>query len=155
MPAAKLKKFLDDSNIKYISINHSPAYTARETAASKFIPRREFAKTVILDLDSEKVMVVVSASRHVDVPALKNITGAISARLATEGEFEALFPDCEVGAMPPFGSLYQLRVFMDQMVSEVDDICFNAGTHAQIIRMECEDYLKLEHPSIGDFAVKE
>ncbi|MCK4709608.1 MAG: YbaK/EbsC family protein [Gammaproteobacteria bacterium] len=155
MPAQKVKRLLDDSNIKYISINHSPAYTARETAASTFVPRREFAKTIIVDLDGEKVMAVLSASRQIDVPALVTLSGARSGRLATEEEFKTSFPDCEVGAMPPFGTLYDMRVLMDEMVSEVDDICFNAGTHAQIIRMECDDYLRLEQPVIGQFAVKD
>lgn len=155
MPVQKLKKLLDQSGIKYVSINHSPAYTARETAASTLVPRREFAKTIIVDLDGEKVMAVVSASRHVDVSALVSFTGSDSGRLATEDEFKTSFPDCDVGAMPPFGKLYDMRVFMDQMVSEVDDLCFNAGSHAQIVRMECDDYLKLEQPVIGDFALKE
>jgi len=155
MPASKLKKLLDESHIKYITINHSPAYTARETAASTFVPRREFAKTIIVDLDGEKVMAVVPASRHVDVTALVKMTGAEIGRLATEEEFETLFPDCEVGAMPPFGSLYGMRVILDNMVSEVDDICFNAGSHAQIIRMECDDFIRLEQPATGEFALKE
>ncbi|TNF87109.1 MAG: YbaK/EbsC family protein [Gammaproteobacteria bacterium] len=155
MPGQILKNMLDERNIKYISINHSPAYTARETAASTFIPRREFAKTIIVDLDGDKVMAVVSASRHVDLAALRELAGASEARLATEEEFKALFPDCEIGAMPPFGSLYQLRLFVDEMVTEVDDLCFNAGTHEQILRMDCGDYLEIEEPVIGDFAIKE
>jgi Ala-tRNA(Pro) deacylase len=155
MPAQKLKQILDQRNIKYISINHSPAYTARETAASTFVPRREFAKTIIVDLDGEKVMSVLSASRHVDLAALRSLAGAIEARLATEEEFKALFPDCEVGAMPPVGSLYNMRVFVDKMVTEVDDLCFNAGSHEQILRINCSDYLKLEQPFIGAFSVKE
>jgi Ala-tRNA(Pro) deacylase len=155
MPVEKLKKYLDDNDIKYVSINHSPSFTARETAASTLVPRREFAKTIIVDLDGEKVMAVVSASRHVDIPALVSISGASSGRLATEAEFNSSFPGCEVGAMPPFGSLYHMRVYMDRMVSEVDDICFNAGSHAQILRMECDDYLRLEKPVIGSFSLKE
>ncbi|MDH3634439.1 MAG: YbaK/EbsC family protein [Gammaproteobacteria bacterium] len=155
MPAQILKQKLDDNKIKYISINHSPAYTARETAASTFIPRREFAKTIIVDLDGEKVMAVVSASRHVDIAALRSLAGANMARLATEDEFRSLFPDCEVGAMPPFGSLYDVRVFVDEMVTEVDDLCFNAGSHEQILRMDCGDYLKLEQPVVGSIAIKE
>lgn len=155
MPAQKVKMLLDDRDIKYISINHSPAYTARETAASTLVPRREFAKTIIVDLDGEKVMAVVSASRQIDIPALVHLSGARTGRLATEEEFKVSFADCEVGAMPPFGTLYDMRVFMDKMVSEVDDVCFNAGTHAQIIRMDCDDYLRLEKPVIGHFAVKE
>ena len=155
MPGQKLKTMLDERHIKYISINHSPAYTARETAASTFIPRREFAKTIIVDLDGEKVMVVLSASRHVNLDALVQVTKASQARLATEDEFKTLFPDCEIGAMPPFGSLYQLRVFVDRMVTEVDDVCFNAGTHQQILRMDSNDYLEIEKPVVGDFAIKE
>ena len=155
MPGQKLKQMLDERSIRYISINHSPAYTARETAASTFIPRREFAKTIIVDLDGDKVMAVVSASRHVDLAALREIAGASQARLATEDEFKTLFPDCEIGAMPPFGSLYQVPVYVDKMVTEVDDLCFNAGTHEQILRMDCGDYLEIEKPQIGDIAIKE
>jgi Ala-tRNA(Pro) deacylase len=155
MPAQKLKHLLDQHKIKYISINHSPAYTARETAASTFVPRREFAKTIIVDIDGEKVMAVVSASRHVSIEALRNLAHANEARLASEDEFGELFPDCEVGAMPPFGSLYKIRVFVDEMVTEVDDLCFNAGSHEQILRMDCSDYLKLEQPAIGSFAIEE
>lgn len=155
MPAAKLKAMLDERKVKYISINHSPAYTARETAASTFIPRREFAKTIIVDLGGEKVMAVVSASRHVDLEALAKLAGTAPARLATEDEFKSLFPDCEIGAMPPFGSLYQLRVFVDRIVTEVDDLCFNAGSHEQILRMDCSDYLQIEQPVVGAIAVKE
>ena len=155
MPAQKLKQMLDKHNIKYISINHSPAYTARETAASTFVPRREFAKTIIVDIDGEKIMAVLSASRHVDIVALRNLVPANEARLATEDEFRELFPDCELGAMPPFGSLYNMRVFIDEMVTEVDDLCFNAGSHEQILRMDCVDYMKLEQPVTGAFAIKE
>ena len=155
MPAQKLKQMLDQHSIKYISINHSPAYTARETAASTFVPRREFAKTIIVDLDGEKVMAVLPASRHVDLEALRKLAHGKQARLATEDEFEELFPDCEVGAMPPFGSLYDTRVFVDKMVTEVDDLCFNAGSHEQILRMDCRDYLNLERPAVGAFAIEE
>jgi Ala-tRNA(Pro) deacylase len=119
------------------------------------VPRREFAKTVIVDLDGEKVMGVVPASRHVDLQALRKLANGNEARLATEDEFEELFPDCEVGAMPPFGSLYGTRVFVDELVTEVDDLCFNAGSHEQILRMDCHDYLNLEQPVVGAFAIEE
>ena len=119
------------------------------------MPRREFAKTIIVDLDGDKVMAVVSASRHVDISGLRRLAGASEARLATEDEFKALFPDCELGAMPPFGSLYDMRVYVDEMVTEVDDLCFNAGSHEQIMRMNCADYLQFEQPVTGTIAVKE
>ena len=155
MPAQKLKRMLDRHDIKYIAINHAPATTAREAAASTFVPRREFAKTVIVDLDGEKVMAVLPASHHLDLEALRMLADCSKARLATEDEFKTFFPDCELGAMPPFGSLYATRVFVDQMVTEVDDLCFNAGSHEQIIRMDCRDYLNLEQPMVGAFAVEE
>ncbi len=154
MPAKILRKFLDENNIKYINIDHSPAYTAREVAASAFVPRREFAKSIIVDLDGETAMAVVSASRHVDLDALAELAGVSVARLATESEFQEVFTDCEVGAMPPFGNLYGVRVFLDQMVRDVDDVCFNAGSHIQILRMECDDYVRLVEPVVGEFAVK-
>ncbi len=155
MPAQKLKQMLDEKNVKYVSINHSPAYTARETAASTLVPRREFAKTVIVDLDGEEVMAVVPASRHVDLAALRELAAAEHARLASEDEFRASFPDCEAGAMPPFGSLYGMRVYVDSMVTEVDDLCFNAGSHEQILRMDSADFVALEKPVVGDIAIKE
>ena len=155
MPARKLKQMLDQKGIRYIGINHSPAYTAREVAASTFVPRSEFAKTVIVDLDGDKVMAVVSASRHVDLVALRKLAGASEARLASEDEFRDMFPDCDLGAMPPFGSLYKQRVYVDEEVTGVDDLCFNAGSHEQILRMDCRDYLELEQPVVGVFAVEE
>lgn len=155
MPIEKLKQLLDDRQVKYLAINHSPAYTARETAASTFVPRNEFAKTIIVDLDGDKVMAVVPASRHVDLEALAALAGAQLARLATEDEFGSLFPDCEVGAMPPFGSLYSMRVYADEMIRDIDDICFNAGTHAQMIRMESADLIAIEQPLFGRIAIKE
>ena len=100
-------------------------------------------------------MAVLSASRHVDLEAFRKLAHANQARLASEDEFRGLFPDCELGAMPPFGSLYDTRVFVDAMVTEVDDLCFNAGSHEQIMRMNCSDFLQLERPVVGAFAIRE
>ena len=155
MPVKKLREFLDSQNIKYITIDHSPAYTAREVASSALVPRREFAKTVIVKLDGRNAMAVVPASRHVDLGRLAALAGAQQAELASEEEFQALFPGCEVGAMPPFGNLYDMDVFVDEILHEDDDIVFNAGSHIQVIRMAYEDYQALVQPTVGDFAVKE
>ena len=154
LAASSQKEHSSDASAK-TETNARSAYTARETAASTFVPRREFAKTIIVDLDGEKVMAVLSASRHVDLEALRKLAHGKQARLATEDEFEELFPDCEVGAMPPFGSLYDTRVFVDEMVTEVDDLCFNAGSHEQILRMDRRGYLNLERPVVGAFAIEE
>lgn len=156
MPAQKLQAFLDGQHVRYIVINHSPAYTAREVAASTIVPRREFAKAVLVKLaDESLVMAVVPASRHVDLGALAASAGARAACLATEEEFEALFTGCEPGAVPPFGNLYDVPVYADRELMREDDIAFTAGTHTQIVRMSARDYLDLVKPNLGDFAVRE
>ena len=155
MPVKKLREFLDSQNIKYITIDHSPAYTAREVASSALVPRREFAKTVIVKLDGRNAMAVVPASRHVDLGKLAAVAGAQEAVLASEEEFQALFPGCEVGAMPPFGNLYEMEVFVDEILHDDDDIVFNAGSHIQVIRMSYDDYQALVKPTVGSFAIKE
>ena len=155
MPVQKLREFLDSHHIKYITIDHSPAYTAREVASSALVPRREFAKAVMVIIDGRMVMAVLPASRHVDLKLLARTAGADNAVLATEDEFRNRFPDCEVGAMPPFGNLYDLPVYVDDMLREDDDIVFNAGSHVQVVRMAYADYEDLVKPVIGRFATKE
>lgn len=156
MPVKKLQAFLDKHHVKYLIINHSPAYTAREAAASTLIPRREFAKAVLVKLaDGRIVMAVVPASRHVDLNALARTAGAEAACLATEQEFESLFPGCEPGAVPPFGNLYDLPVYADRALMKEDDLAFSAGTHTQIVRIPGTDYRKLAAPEVGDFAIQE
>lgn len=155
MPVKKLVEYLDRNRIKYITINHSPAYTAREVAASTLVPRREFAKTVVVTLDDRPAMAVVPASRHVDLDALAALAGAGSAELEDESRFADEFPDCDPGAMPPFGNLYDMPVYVDTIIREDDDIVFNAGTHTQVIRMSSVDFLELVGPKVGDISVKE
>lgn len=156
MPVKELQAFLDEHHVKYVVINHSPAYTARETAASTLIPRRQFAKTVLVKLaDGKLVMAVVPASRHVDLEAMAEAAGARAACLATEEEFETLFPGCEAGAVPPFGNLYDMPVFADRELMAEGELAFNAGSHTQIMRLPGKAYRELVEPSIGDFAVRE
>ena len=155
MPVKKLKEFLDSHQIKYITIDHSPAYTAREVASSMFVPRREFAKTIMVRMDGGIAMAVLPASRHVDLEKLAAAAGVENVCLASEQEFEALFPGCETGAMPPFGNLYGMDTYVDVMLQEDDEITFNAGTHAQVIRLAFGDYEQLVQPTLYDFSVKE
>jgi len=155
MPVNKLKEFLDTQGVKYITINHSPAYTAREIASSVFVPRREFAKTVIVRMDGKIAMTVLPASRHVDLEKLETASGANKVCLASEQEFETLFPGCETGAMPPFGNMYGMDTLVDVMLKEDDEITFNAGSHAQVIRLSFDDYENLVQPTVYNFSVKE
>ena len=146
MPVEKLKGFLDENGVKYVTISHSRSFTAQEVAASAHIPGKEVAKTVIVNIDGEMAMVVLPAPLSIDFDQLRSVTGASSVTLATEDEFKGRFPQCEVGAMPPFGSLYDMRTFMDASLTEDEEIAFNAGSHTEVIRMSFGDYMRLERP---------
>ncbi len=154
MPATKVKEFLDANNIKYMTISHSLAYTAQEIAATSHIPGQELAKTVILKLDDYFAMAVLPASHQVDLKAVKETTRTNAVRLATEAEFMNLFPDCEVGAMPPFGNLYDMPVLVDESLTQDEEIAFNACTHKQLIRLAYDDFAYLVRPTVAKFALR-
>ncbi|MCS7338729.1 MAG: YbaK/EbsC family protein [Verrucomicrobiae bacterium] len=151
MAARKLKAFLDTERVRYVSIPHSVAYTAQEVAASAHVPGRQMAKTVIVVMDGRPVMVVLPAHRRVVLEDLRQAAGAEEVRFATEDEFKSLFPDCEVGAMPPFGNLYGLDVYVAAPLAEEDEIVFNAGTHTELIRLAYRDFERLVRPKVACF----
>jgi Ala-tRNA(Pro) deacylase len=155
MPIQKLKKFLDSHQVQYLLMDHEPAYTARETAASATVPRREFAKAVMVRLDGVLAMAVVPASRRVDLERLSRLANASTATLASEDDFRESFPDCEIGAMPPFGNLYEMDVYASDELMEDDDIVFNAGSHTQAMRLAVDDYRRLVKPKVADIAARE
>lgn len=146
MPVEKLKQYLDEENVRYVTIKHSKAYTAQEVAASAHIPGKEVAKTVIVKINGEMAMAVLPASYSVDFDQLRHVTGASVVELATEEEFKDRFPDCDVGAMPPFGRLYDMQTFMAASLAEDEQIAFNAGSHTELIRMSFADYQRLANP---------
>jgi Ala-tRNA(Pro) deacylase len=152
MALAKLTEYLDTNKVRYMVITHSPAYTAQGIAGLAHIPGRELAKTVMVKLDGELVMAVLPAKYHVDLVALRRAFDAKTASLASEEEFQDRFPECETGAMPPFGNLYGLTVFADYSLERDQEIAFNAGTHRELIRMGWEDYRKLVQPTMVPFA---
>src|SRR5207247_10191946 len=117
MPVRKLKEFLDREKVKYVSIIHSTAYTAQEVAASAHITGRELAKTVIVELDGKMAMAVLPANRKIVLQDLREVTGSDQVKFASEEEFRKMFPDCETGAMPPFGNLYGMDVYVAEGVS--------------------------------------
>ncbi len=152
MPLNKVKAFLDTHGTKYIVISHSKAYTAQGIAAIAHISGRELAKTVIVKLDGDLAMAVLPASYHVDLEELRRRTGVRSAELATEREFKQHFPDCETGAMPPFGNLYGIPVYVDVTLTEDREISFNAGSHYELIKMAYSDFERLVKPEVMDFS---
>lgn len=154
MPVETLKIFLDQHNVKYVSITHSPAYTAREVAASALVPRREFAKAVIVKLDGRMAMAVLPAARRVNLEHLAKLAGVRRVELAKEAEFRDRFPGCDVGAEPPFGNLYGMDVYVDVDLTRDDEIFFNAGAHTQVVHMFYADYERLVKPTLGEFAEK-
>lgn len=148
MPLQKLKEFLDDNGVKYISIRHSPAYTAQEVAASGHIPGRELAKTVIVRLDGKLAMVAIPASEQVSVEKLKRAAGAREAEIADESEFRDRFPGCELGAMPPFGNLFDMAVYVSDTLTEDEEIAFSAGSHSELLRLAYADFERLVRPTV-------
>ena len=154
MPMRKLTKFLDENRVRYVRISHSPAYTAQEIAASAHVPGRELAKTVMVKLDGRMSMVVLPASTQIDLEQLRRATGAHDVALATEDEFRGLFPECELGAMPPFGNLFAMPVVVAEELSEDDEIAFNAGSHTELVRMDWTDYRRLVAPRVVDLTAK-
>lgn len=152
MPAQKLKEFLDSNFIKYVTINHSPAYTAQEIAGLAHVPGKELAKTVMVKIDGRMAMAVLPASYQVDFDLLKETTGANKVELASEAEFRGMFPGCEVGAMPPFGNLYDMEVFVAESLTDDEEIVFNAGSHTELIRLAFEDFERLVEPDVLKFS---
>lgn len=154
MPVKKLKEYLDSNKIKYETIGHSPVFTAQEIAASAHIPGKELAKTVMVKIDGRMAMAVLPASYRVDFDLLKEAAGAGSVELAGEEDFKNLFPECEIGAMPPFGNLFGMDVYVAASLAEDEDIAFNAGSHSELIRLSYRDFERLVRPKIVRFSYK-
>ncbi len=144
----RLRVFLDQNHAEYTHTVHPLAYTAREVASAEHLPAREVAKVVVLFADQGHHMAVVPAARLVDFQEVRLALGFTHARLATEEEIGRLFPDCELGAMPPFGNLYNVPVYLDSALAGEPVIAFNAGTHRDVVHMRTEDFRRLVNPSI-------
>ena len=153
MVLQRLREYLDQEKVKYVIITHSPATTAQEIAAAAHISGKEMAKTVMMKVDGEMVMVVLPASTKVDLGRLLDATGANGVELAHEREFEHLFPGCELGAMPPFGNLFGLRTFVAEELTEDEEIAFNAGSTTELIRMAYQDYARVVQPRSLPFRI--
>jgi Ala-tRNA(Pro) deacylase len=149
MPVKRLKEFLDGQQVKYVTIRHSPAFTAQEIAASAHVSGKEMAKTVIVRIDGRTAMAVLPASFKVDLDRLRVAAGAERVEMASEEEFQGLFPGCEVGAMPPFGNLYEMEVYVSRRLAEDDQIAFNAGSHTELIRLSYADFERLVRPKVA------
>jgi len=148
-----LRKYLDDHQVEYVVMTHSKAYTAQRIAARAHVPGNEMAKSVMIKVDGELKITVLRAPDKVSLAKVNKLFKAGKVELAHESEFEEKFPDCEVGAMPPFGNLYDLDVLVDEKLSKDESIVFNACSHLELIRMSYKDYEKLAKPKVADIAV--
>ena len=151
MPLKKLKEFLEQEKVKYITIVHSAAYTAQEVAAAAHVSGKDLAKTVIVHLDGKPAMAVLPANRKIIHEDLRETTGASQIKFATEEEFQKLFPDCEIGAMPPFGNLYGMEVYVAAALAADEGIAFNAGSHTELIKLAYKDFARLVKPKVAVF----
>ena len=148
MAHSKIMDLLKKEEIPFKSIWHPIAYSSQKTAAYAHVSGKEFAKTVMVRIDGQLCMVVIPAANQIDLNMLREATGAKDVRIAKESEFKDLFPDCEVGAMPPFGHLYGIQTFLSEKLSRDELIAFNAGSHNELIEMSFRDYSKIEHPHL-------
>ncbi len=155
MPVKKLKDFLDSQGVKYVVIMHSPAYTAQEVAASAHVDGKDLAKTVMVKVNGKLAMVVVPASQKVSLDRLCSLVGTNEVNLASEQEFKDKFPDCEIGAMPPFGNLYEMDVYASETLSQDEEIAFNAGSHTELVQLPYKDFERLVHPKLAKISLRD
>lgn len=148
MSATRLQEYLETNHVAYSVVPHTPAFTARESAVRSHLRPAQLAKTVIVKLDGKLAMAVVPADAHVSFTALRDQSGCQQATLASESDFRDAFPDCELGAMPPFGNLYNMRVFVDESLARESEIAFNACSHQAVVRMAYTDFARLVRPAV-------
>jgi len=150
---ARLIDFLNQSKVRYELLHHPEAFTAMELAAIEHVKGRSHAKVVMVKTDGKLSMAVLPTDHRIDLEKLGKVAGGPTV-LAAEGEFKALFPDCAVGTMPPFGEIYGVATYLDRSLTETDVIVFEAGTHSDAVRIRFAEYERLAKPTIADFAVK-
>ena len=149
----RLEAYFREHDVAFEVQEHRPAFTAQRVAASEHVPGRMFAKVVMAEEDGDLVMLVVPATSVVDTRKAGALAGGKQVRLAAEREFAPRFPDCEAGAMPPFGNLYDVPVYVDRELGASDRIVFQAGTHTVTMSVPYADFERLAHPNVADLAV--
>lgn len=148
MPIQQLQDFLDDANVEYMCLTHPPAFTAKELARHVKIAGDKVVKTVIIELDGKMAMLVMPATWRVRWESLSRILDTDFVDLADEQAFQDSFPDCEVGAMPPFGNLFGMTVYCAESLTEQPELAFAAGTHTESLHMKTRDFLNLVQPMV-------
>lgn len=145
---SRLKRFFEERRISYRAETHPEVFTAQQAAQASRVPGKAFAKSVVLYVDGKPWLAVVPATERVDLKKVAACLGARKVRMAAEAEFAPLFDDCEIGAMPPFGSLYGLPVVASDALAAAEEIAFTAGTHRDVVLMKAKDYFEVERPRL-------
>ena len=148
----RMEKYLRENGVGFEVKTHEQAFTMQEVAAALHVPGNQVAKVVIVCAGKDKVMLVLPAPYRMNVDLVRDLVGAKKIRLAKEEEFTDLFPDCATGAMPPFGNLYDLPVYVDRSMAEESDMVFRIGTHRETMRIAYADFVRLAQPVVGDFS---
>ena len=148
----RMEKYLRENGVGFEVKTHDQAFTMQEVAAALHVPGNQVAKVVIVCADKDKVMLVLPAPYRMNVDLVRDLVGAKTIRLAKEEEFSDLFPDCATGAMPPFGNLYGVPVYVDRSMAEEPDMVFRIGTHRETMKIAYADYVRLAQPVVGDFS---
>lgn len=152
MALTKLIDYLDEQEIDYRLLDHPIRYTAEATAKAAHVDASEFAKTVVVRIDGAPALAVTRGQDKVDLERLREAAGAAHVELASEWDFDELFPGVHKGAMPPFGNLFDLPVFVDRKLTDDETLYFNAGTHSQVMALAYDDFQRLVEPSVVSFA---
>jgi Ala-tRNA(Pro) deacylase len=148
----KLAAYLKQNGVAFKEMKHPTAYTSQEVAAAQGVSGKQVAKVVIVKTDEKPVMLVLQASALVDMKRAAKMLDAKTVRLAKEGEFADIFPDCEVGSMPPFGRMYNVPVYVDEGLAAVTEIVFEVGSHTETFKVKFADYARLASPQVKAFA---
>ena len=148
----RLAAYLQEEGVEFSAHRHPQAFTAQEVAASEHVSGHRFVKVVMVKSDDDLAMVCVPASLDVDLDAVARVLNVDTVQLAEESEFAPVFADCEVGAMPPFGNLYEVPVYFDEALESDERIVFNAGTHRETFEMSVNDFERLVHPKVAHFS---
>ncbi len=148
----RIREYLDSNDVQYEWLPHPQAYTAQEVAHSLHLSGKRLAKTVLVDADGRLVMAVLPASLRLSMVKLRDGLEAKRVEMLAESELGKLFPDCDLGAIPPFGNLYGMDVWVDESVAATQEIVFTAGTHRDAIRMRYSDFSALVNPRVASIA---
>lgn len=148
----RMEQYLRENGVDFEVETHAQVFTMQEVAAALHVPGNQVAKVVIVCTDDDKIMAVLPAPYRMNIDRVRDLVGAKRARLAKEEEFTDLFPDCATGAMPPFGNLYGVPVYVDRSMGEEPDMIFRIGTHRETMKVAYADFIRLAKPVVGDFS---